>query len=88
MTYMRDLLPPDCTWFSFGISRGQIPMVAQAVLLGGNARVGFEDNIYLDAGVSRAEQRRTGWTRGSNHPASRKKQVASPAEARRQLGLR
>jgi uncharacterized protein (DUF849 family) len=26
-------------------------MVAQAVLLGGNVRVGLEDNLYLDRGV-------------------------------------
>jgi uncharacterized protein (DUF849 family) len=29
----------------------QMPMVAQAVLLGGNVRVGLEDNIYLEKGV-------------------------------------
>ena len=29
----------------------KMPMVAQAVLLGGNVRVGLEDNIYLDKGV-------------------------------------
>ena len=27
------------------------PIVAQALLLGGNVRVGLEDNIYLDKGV-------------------------------------
>jgi 3-dehydrocarnitine:acetyl-CoA trimethylamine transferase len=50
MTYMRSLLPPDCTWFAFGISLYQFPMVAQAVLLGGHPRVGLEDNIYLAKG--------------------------------------
>jgi uncharacterized protein (DUF849 family) len=50
MTYMRNLLPPDATWFAFGISLYQFPMVAQAVLLGGHPRVGLEDNIYLDKG--------------------------------------
>jgi uncharacterized protein (DUF849 family) len=29
----------------------QMPMVAQSVLLGGNVRVGLEDNLYLDKGV-------------------------------------
>ena len=29
----------------------QLPMVAQAVLLGGNVRVGLEDNLYLEKGV-------------------------------------
>jgi uncharacterized protein (DUF849 family) len=50
MTYMRGLLPADCTWFAFGISLYQFPMVAQAVLLGGHPRVGLEDNLYLEKG--------------------------------------
>ena len=29
----------------------QMPMVAQAILLGGNVRVGLEDNLYLEKGV-------------------------------------
>jgi uncharacterized protein (DUF849 family) len=29
----------------------QMPMVAQATLLGGNVRVGLEDNLYLEKGV-------------------------------------
>ena len=28
-----------------------MPMVAQSVLLGGNVRVGLEDNLYLEKGV-------------------------------------
>ncbi len=51
MAAMRQALPPNALWASFGISRMQMPMVAQAVLLGGNVRVGLEDNIYLDKGV-------------------------------------
>jgi uncharacterized protein (DUF849 family) len=50
MMYMKNLLPPDCTWFAFGISLWQFPMAAQAVLLGGHPRVGLEDNIYLSKG--------------------------------------
>jgi uncharacterized protein (DUF849 family) len=29
----------------------QMPMAAQAVLLGGHVRVGLEDNLWLDKGV-------------------------------------
>ena len=29
----------------------QMPMVTQAVMLGGHVRVGLEDNLYLDKGV-------------------------------------
>lgn len=51
MMAMRDALPPGANWAGFGISRMEMPMVAQAVILGGNARVGLEDNLYLDKGV-------------------------------------
>jgi uncharacterized protein (DUF849 family) len=50
MIYMRSLLPPDCTWFTFGVGQHQFPMVAQALLLGGHVRVGMEDNLYLARG--------------------------------------
>ena len=51
MIYMRNLLPKDAIWAAFGIARMQMPMVAQAALLGGNVRVGLEDNLYLSRGV-------------------------------------
>ena len=51
MKAMRDALPPGSIWAGFGVGPMQIPMVAQAVLLGGHARVGLEDNLYLERGV-------------------------------------
>ena len=48
---MRDALPPGARWSAFGLGRMQMPMAAQCVLLGGNVRVGLEDNLYLDKGV-------------------------------------
>lgn len=45
---MCDMLPPGAVWGAFGIGRFQMPMVAQSVLMGGNVRVGLEDNLYLD----------------------------------------
>ena len=50
MKNMRDMLPDGANWTAFGISRHQMPMVAQAVLLGGHVRVGLEDNLYLERG--------------------------------------
>ena len=41
MQAMRDALPPGVLWSAFGVGRMQMPMVAQAVLLGGNVRVGL-----------------------------------------------
>ncbi len=51
MSAMKQALPHDAVWAGFGISRMQMPMVAQAMLLGGHVRVGLEDNLYLERGV-------------------------------------
>jgi uncharacterized protein (DUF849 family) len=44
-------LPPDCVFSAFAIGRMQLPYVAMAALVGGNVRVGLEDNIWLEKGV-------------------------------------
>ena len=51
MLYLRNLLPPGTHWTGMGLGRQQFSMAAQSVLLGGNVRVGLEDNLYLDRGV-------------------------------------
>jgi uncharacterized protein (DUF849 family) len=51
MQAMRDALPPGSLWSAFGLGRMQMPMAAQAVLLGGNVRVGLEDNLYIERGI-------------------------------------
>ena len=51
MKAMVDNLPSGANWAGFGIGRMQMPMAAQAVLLGGHVRVGLEDNLWLDKGV-------------------------------------
>jgi len=48
---LKESLPPGHTWQAIGIGRHQIPMGIMAVLLGGNLRVGFEDNVYLSKGI-------------------------------------
>ncbi|MDP6766661.1 MAG: 3-keto-5-aminohexanoate cleavage protein, partial [SAR324 cluster bacterium] len=48
---MKDELPGGVVWGGFGISRMQMPIAAAAVAMGGNVRVGLEDNIYLERGV-------------------------------------
>ena len=51
MKVMADMIPSEGIWAGFGIGRHQMPMAAQAVILGGNVRVGLEDNLYLKKGV-------------------------------------
>jgi uncharacterized protein (DUF849 family) len=50
MLLMQEALPPDAIWGGFGVGPASFTMVAQSALLGGNVRVGFEDNFYLTPG--------------------------------------
>ncbi len=44
-------IPGNVTWSALGVGKGQLPLITSAILMGGNVRVGFEDNIYLRKGV-------------------------------------
>jgi len=77
----------DIEWSVLGAGRHQMAMAAQNVLLGGNARVGLEDSLFLERHVlatSNAEQvRKLVRIIGELGFA-----VATPAEARQRLGLK
>ena len=47
---MVNQLPPGAVFSTFSIGRMQIPFVAMAALVGGNVRVGLEDNLYVSRG--------------------------------------
>jgi 3-keto-5-aminohexanoate cleavage enzyme len=51
LAHMASVVPAGSTWGVIAISRDQWTMVAAAAALGGNVRVGFEDNFYLPSGV-------------------------------------
>ena len=86
MKNMVDMLPSGSNWAAFGIGGHQMPMVAQAVLLGGNVIVGLEDNLYLEKGVyaSNGQLVEKATTIISNLGAN----VMGPDEARKKLGLK
>jgi len=86
MMFMCDRLPEGSQWSAFGISRSQFPMVGQAVLLGGHARVGLEDNIYLGPGEL-APSNAALVERARQIIESLGGAVATPTEARAILGL-
>ncbi len=86
MAAMKQALPADAIWAGFGISRMQMPMVAQAVLLGGNVRVGLEDNIYLDRGVLASNGMLV--ERAVEIIERMGARVLNPDEARSNIGLR
>ena len=85
MAYMAGQLPGDAIWAGFGIGRMQMPMVAQAMILGGHVRVGLEDNLYLDKGVYASNG--TLVERAAQIIKLLGAKVAGPDEARAMLGL-
>jgi len=86
MMAMRDALPDGALWAGFGISRMEMPMVAQAVVLGGNVRVGLEDNLYLDKGVLASNGQLV--ERAVEIVERLGARVLTPQEARAKLGLK
>ena len=86
MLAMRNHLPAGANWAGFAIGRMQMPMVAQAALLGGHVRVGLEDNIWLDKGIHASNGALVSRARKIvEHMGAR---VLNPAQAREKLGLR
>ena len=85
MLAMRQALPSRAIWSAFGISASQIPMAVQAAILGGNARVGLEDNLYLKKGVLATNGALVAKLVEALAPLEMR--PATPAEARRELGL-
>jgi uncharacterized protein (DUF849 family) len=86
MKAMKEHLPAGASWASFGISRMQMPMAAAAVVLGGNVRVGLEDNLWLDRGVLATNAQLVERVTGIIERMGAR--VLSPQEARNKLKLR
>jgi len=88
LAHMARQIGPEDTWEVIGISKVQWPLVMAALTLGGNIRVGLEDNFYLDpAGKEMAK---------GNGPLVEKavrlardvgREPMSPDEARKALGI-
>jgi len=81
-----DSLPGGAHWQVIGISLNQWPLVAAAITMGGNVRVGLEDNFYI-------EENRMAKSNGELVEKAARisrdlgREVASAVEARAQLGL-
>jgi uncharacterized protein (DUF849 family) len=50
LAHMSSVVPEGSTWGVIAVSRAQWMMAGAAAALGGNVRVGFEDNFYLPSG--------------------------------------
>ncbi|MFO7785091.1 MAG: 3-keto-5-aminohexanoate cleavage protein [Thermodesulfobacteriota bacterium] len=86
LLYLSESIPSGSSWSVAGIGPNQLPMAAAAVIMGGHARVGLEDNIFyrkgeLSAGNAPLVERVVRIAR------ELERDVAGPLEARAILGI-
>ena len=86
LAHMASLLPEPHTWEVIAISRKQWELVAAAASLGGNVRVGLEDNFYLSNGEM-AKSNGDLIENAARLVELSGRTVASPSEARAALNL-
>jgi uncharacterized protein (DUF849 family) len=80
--------PPGSTWEVIGVSHEQWRMVGAALALGGNVRVGLEDNFYLDTeGKEMAKSNGDLVAKAVRMARDMGRQAATVEEARRMLTL-
>ncbi|HFK3994382.1 TPA: 3-keto-5-aminohexanoate cleavage protein [Citrobacter freundii] len=79
-------LGDNFTWSALGIGRGHLPIVLAALALGGNVRVGMEDNILYRKGEL-AQSNTWFVERVKRLAAEVDKTIATPDETRAMLGL-
>ena len=81
-----DSLPQGSHWQVIGIGLKQWPLLAAAMTMGGNVRVGLEDNFYVEEGKM-AKSNADLVEKARRLARDLGRDVATPAEARAQLGL-
>ncbi len=86
LVYLADSIPQDSTFTVSGIGRAQFQMASASIAMGGNVRVGFEDNIYLSKGVL-ANSNAQLVERVVNMAELLNREVADVTQARKILGL-
>ena len=87
LNFMVESIPAGSTWTASGVGRAEFPMVTMAILMGGHARVGFEDNVYLSKGVM-AKSNGELVEKVVRLAKELGREIATPAEAREILGLK
>lgn len=87
LVWLVNRIPAGSTWTATGIGRSAFTLAAPTIVMGGNVRVGFEDNLNISRGVL---ARSNGELVEKVVRISRElgREIASPAEARAILSLR
>ena len=86
LMHYLDIMAPESIFSVVGVGANQLPATLLSILLGGNARVGLEDNIYYRRGELAASNAQL-VDRLVKFVHELGLEVASPAEAREILGI-
>ena len=87
LSFLVDSIPAEgSTWTATGIGRWHMPVTMAALAMGGNVRLGFEDNIFFHKGVL-AESNAQLTARVARLAAEWGRECATPDEARQILRL-
>ncbi|MDQ3877481.1 MAG: 3-keto-5-aminohexanoate cleavage protein [Actinomycetota bacterium] len=86
VSFLRAKLTRDSTWSATGIGRAHVGVARAALEAGGHVRTGLEDVTYIEAGV-RASSNAQLIERVVHMAHEVGREVASPDDARRMLGL-
>lgn len=87
LAFLVSKIPAGSTWTVTGVGRGAFPMAACGIIMGGNVRVGFEDNIYLGRG-QKAQSNGELVAKVVRLAKELGREIANPDEAREILGLK
>ena len=85
LQYLVSKIPAGSTWSAFGVGKGHLPILFAALALGGNVRVGLEDNVWYSKGVHASNVSLV--ERAVAAVKVFGKEPATPAEAREILGI-
>lgn len=86
LMHMVELIPPGSPWSVCAMGPHQLPMNTLAIAMGGHARTGMEDNIYYRKGEL-AKNNAQLVARVIRIARECEREIASPNEARKILGL-
>lgn len=87
LCWLVNAIPVGSTWTATGIGRHAFTLAAAAIVMGGNVRVGFEDNLNLAKGVP-AKSNGELVAKVVRMAKELGREVATSAEAREILGLK
>jgi len=87
LMFLIEQLPAGSIYNVTGIGSNQLPATTLSLLLGGNLRVGFEDNIFYSKGVL-AKSNAELVERAVRLARELQREIATPDEAREMLGMK